>query len=242
MEEGVPREFVPLAASQPIPITVDDRETRSALFGELRGCPQFDVTVKRLPVGDYLVDHRFLFERKTLPDLVGSVIAGRLFSQALRLAEVADYRPALILEGTAKDLQGSRMRWEALQGALITVSLFIGLPVLRTRSAQETVRTFQFAALQARTVAAGALPRRGQRPKGKKALQSYLLQGLPGVGPERAARLLERFGSVEAVLSADQKALASVPGIGKRTARAMRWVVEEERGGYGCKPTFTIWE
>lgn len=233
MEQGDPWEFVPLAGSRQIPVIVDDRESRGALLGELRGCLQIDVTVERLPVGDYLVDNRFLFERKTLPDLVGSVIAGRLFSQALRLAEVADYRPALILEGTAKDLRGSRMRWEAVQGALVTVSLLIGLPVLRTRSAQETVRTFQFAALQARSVAVGALPRRGKRPRGKKALQSHLLQGLPGVGPERAARLLERFGSVEAVLSADRKALELVPGIGTQTARAMRWAVEEEGGSYG---------
>lgn len=52
------------------------------------------------------------------------------------------------------------------------------------------------------------------------------------VGPERATRLLEHFGSVEAVLTADAEALDAVPGIGKRTAQAMRWAVEEPRAVY----------
>ena len=79
---------------------------------------------------------------------------------------------------------------------MVTVALQIGLPILRARSPEETVKTLAFAADQARMVASGNLPRAGSRPKGKLALQSHILQGLPGVGPERAARLLQRFGSV----------------------------------------------
>ena len=55
--------------------------------------------VERLTLGDYLVDNTFLFERKTLPDLAESIKQGRLFSQALRLAE-SKLSVALILEGT----------------------------------------------------------------------------------------------------------------------------------------------
>lgn len=60
-----------------------------------------------------------------------------MFGQALRLAKAK--RPtALLLEGTRGDLAGSGMRWEAVQDALITVALFIGLPVLRSRSPEKT--------------------------------------------------------------------------------------------------------
>lgn len=217
---------------RPILIVVDDRERSSAVWSILANTKTFNVRVQRLAPGDYLVDGRFLFERKTLGDLVASIKEGRLFAQALRLAQVNGVRAALILEGTSKSLEGCGMRWEAIQGALVTVALFVGLPVLRSRSPQETVRTFEFAALQGRTAAHGALQRRGRRPKGKAALQRHLLQGLPGVGPERATRLLEHFGSVEAVLTADAEALDAVPGIGKRTAQAMRWAVEEPRAVY----------
>lgn len=214
-----------------IPILIDDRERSGPVPDALARAGIFELRIGRLAVGDYLVDGRFLFERKTLPDLALSIKDGRLFNQALRLAE-SPLQAGLILEGTASDLEGSGMRWEAIQGALVTVALFIGLPLLRSRTPEETARSFEFAALQGRKLASGALPRRGQRPKGKLALQQHLLQGLPGIGPARAACLLERFGSVEAVLTANAAMLAAVPGIGKHTAQRIRWAVEEERATY----------
>ena len=215
-----------------IPIVIDDRERAGPLPAELARTGVFAMEVKRLALGDYLVDGRFLFERKTLPDLALSIQDGRLFGQALRLAQ-SPLRAGLILEGTAADLDGLGMRWEAMQGALITVALFVGLPLLRCRTPAETARTFEFVARQGRAVAGGALPRRGRRPRGKAAWQRYLLQGLPGIGPARAARLLDRFGTVEAVVTADAAALSAVPGIGRSTARALRWAVEEPRADYG---------
>ncbi len=209
-----------------IPLVIDDREVRSQVPAALAAEAAFDIEIRRLPLGDYLLDGVLLFERKTLQDLVESIKQGRLFDQALRLAE-SKLSAALILEGTSADLADSRMRWEAIQGALITVALFVGLPILRSRNAEETARTMLYAARQHRAVATGDLPRRGRRPKGKAALQSYLLQGLPGVGPQRARRLLRRFGNVENVVTADAEALVEVDGIGLEIARKIRWAVKE---------------
>ncbi|MEO8007181.1 MAG: ERCC4 domain-containing protein [Betaproteobacteria bacterium] len=60
-------------------IEVDDRESGSPMLPALRACADFHVTVARLPLGDYRVDGRFLFERKTLTDLVAAIKDGRLF-------------------------------------------------------------------------------------------------------------------------------------------------------------------
>ena len=98
-----------------IPILIDDRERAGPVPDALVRTGIFDPRFERLTLGDYLVDGRFLFERKTLPDLVQSIKDGRLFSQALRLAE-SPLQSALILEGTGSDLDGSGMRWEAIQG------------------------------------------------------------------------------------------------------------------------------
>lgn len=215
-----------------ISVAVDDRECRGALIDVLRGMDECSVLVERLTAGDYRVDDRFLFERKTVADLVLSIESGRLFKQALRLAEVDGVRPALVLEGTAGDWRACGMSREAVQGALITVALFIGLPILRTGSPEETARAFLYAVRQGRTVASGALPRRGRRPKGKVAAQYHLLQGLPRVGPDKARRLLERFGSVQAVMGASEEDLVSVPGIGRETARRIVWAVSEEAAVY----------
>lgn len=218
-------------AMQKIPIQVDDRESHAPVLPALRQCADFEVTVTRLKLGDYLVDGRLLFERKTMSDLAMAIVDGRLFAQALRLASTP-LRPAIILEGTARDLAASNMRREAVQGALVTVTLFCGIPLLRTRTPEETVRTMLYAARQARTVALGNLPRPGYRPRGKRARQSYILQGLPGIGPGRARRLLEHFGNVEAVIKAGVEDLQSVAGIGKQVAEKLRWSVEEARPEY----------
>ena len=84
-----------------------------------------------------------------------------------------------------------------------------------------------------------AEPRPGYRPKRKRARQLFLLQGLPGVGPERAARLLERFGSVQAVVTASLDDLATVDGIGEKTAAKMRWAVQEPAVDYVATPGVT---
>jgi ERCC4-type nuclease len=114
-------------------IQVDDRERGGPVLELLRQSAGFRVTVSRLKLGDYLLDSRFVFERKTLKDLVAAIIDGRLFQQALRLS-ATKLQPALILEGTAQDFGGCGMRWEAIQGALVTVSLFCGVPLLRART------------------------------------------------------------------------------------------------------------
>lgn len=148
-----------MAARECIPLVVDDRERRGRLLPVLHASADFRIEIQRLRVGDYLLDDRFLFERKTLTDLVVSIQSGRLFKQALRLAEVQRLQPALILEGLARELETFGVRREAIQGALVTIELFVGLPVLRTNSPAETVRTFRYVTRQGRSVARGAADR-----------------------------------------------------------------------------------
>jgi ERCC4-type nuclease len=124
------------------------------------------------------------------------------------------------------------MHREAIQGALIALTLFLGIPLLRSMDPQETAALMLFAARQARTFATGALPRKGLRPRGKVRVQQHILQGLPGIGPARAKGLLERFGTIEAVMAAPVADLATVPGIGERTAKLIRWAVAENAPTY----------
>lgn len=217
-----------------IRITVDDREQSSGIPALLRGYDDLEVRVERLPLGDYRVEDALLFERKTLPDLAASIKDGRLFRQGLRLG-ASPCRGALLLEGRGSDLAGCGMSRESIQGALITLSLFFGLPVVRSLAPEESARVLRYAARQAWARTTARMARPGLRPRGKAQVQRYMLQGLPGVGPERAAALIARFGSVEAVLTADADALAEVRGIGRATAAAIRWAVEEQAGGYARK-------
>ncbi len=226
-----PSNAVPASTAAPVGrtrvrIVVDDREPADGVTAVLRSHPDVELQVDRLAVGDYRVDDTLLFERKTLLDLTQSIKDGRLFRQALRLMR-APLRTAIILEGRGRDVATSRMRREAIQGAIAMLTLELGLPLLRSANPSETAALIVLAARQAHGLASGSLPRQGTRPRGKPRLQSHILQGLPGVGPSRAARLIERFGSVEAVISAPASEVARVPGIGRTTAEAIRWAVEE---------------
>ena len=59
------------------------------------------------------------------------------------------------------------------------------------------------------------------------------MQGLPDVGSARAVRLLDAFGSVEAVMTATIEELKSVEGIGLYTAERIKWAVSEIIMPYG---------
>jgi DNA excision repair protein ERCC-4 len=156
--------------------------------------------------------------------LPASIVDGRLLSQSIRLA-ASRFRAVLVLEGSTANQEESGVSREAIQGALIAVSVIMGIPVLRSDGPDETARLMLFAARQVRSAASGGVPRHGWRPKGKRSMQMYILQGLPHVGPARAERLLETFGSVQAVLNASVHELSAVHGIGASTATKIRWVV-----------------
>lgn len=221
-------------ASAPPPnirIVADDREPADAVAAVLRRRPDVDLCRARLAVGDYQVDDQLLVERKTLPDLVQSIKDGRLFKQALLLVD-ASAQAVMVLEGRGRDLAASRMSRQAIQGALTMLTLEIGLPILRAADPAETAALMLMAARQRRAIAAGDLPRHGRRPTGKRRLQSHILQGLPGIGPARARHLIQRFGSVRAVMTAPVDELAATPGIGSDTAKRIRRAVEEPRACY----------
>jgi len=70
-------------------------------------------------------------------------------------------------------------------------------------------------------------------PTGKRKRQLYVLQGLPGIGPERATRLLDTFGSLEEVFGAEDDDLAEVDGVGTKTAERIHHLVSEASIPYG---------
>jgi DNA excision repair protein ERCC-4 len=210
-----------------INIIADDREQKSEVIESLMGIENVEVCIQRLSMGDYQVDNRLIVERKTLKDFAVSIIDGRLFKQMLCLAN-SNSKAVLILEGTVSDTAETGMTREAMQGALITVSLILGIPVLRSNDPFETAKLIVYIGRQIESMAGGGVQRHGYRPKTKRKRQLFILQGLPGVGSEKAERLLAMFGSVEAVISASSSELQTVDGIGKSIAEKIKWAVGEE--------------
>jgi len=205
-------------------IVVDHRERPSGVPSALATHPNVEITLHQLPLGDYRVDNTLIVERKTLTDFSQSVRDGRLFAQASRLSRVKRARPCLILEGTQINHWSAALPRSALQGALITVTLVFGLPVLRSSSPEETADLILYAADQLHRRATRPPHRYGSLPKGLNRQQICLLQAIPEIGPSKAQRLLESFGTPFGVADATIEALQSVKGIGPSAANEIHRV------------------
>ena len=60
-----------------IRIVVDEREKKSGIPGILKGI-DISLEIKTLPIGDYIVAHETVVERKTISDLHSSIFDARL--------------------------------------------------------------------------------------------------------------------------------------------------------------------
>jgi ERCC4-type nuclease len=182
----------------------------------------FDVQIQRLPAGDYLIEDTVLVERKTCADFALSLVDGRLFPQAAALTRRPE-RTILLLEGP-RPVRMPDVHPHALQGALVSLAAMWRLPVVHARDPEESLLALRFLAQQARR-AGGVLKRYDRRPKRLASRKLYVLQGLPGIGPGLARRLLARFGSVERVITANPAALMQVRGVGRTKAVRIRELV-----------------
>jgi ERCC4-type nuclease len=90
-----------------------------------------------LTTGDYLVGNKIIVERKTLNDFLESIKTGRIFQQAYRMAQT-EMNGLIILEGDKSMVDSSGMSRSAIQGALIHLTVFIGIPVIRSKDIHET--------------------------------------------------------------------------------------------------------
>lgn len=199
-------------------IAVDDRERNSRVKAALERNENVKVAVRRLPLGDYQVDDSLIVERKTLADFALSVRDGRLFDQVSQLACSRRERPCLILEGTMKRYRHLAIPRASFQGALITVMVVFGLPVLRSRDPDETARLIIYAADQLQRRRSRPPRRCGFKTTSLRQHQLYLLQAVPEIGGSKAALLLETFGSPAEIARASVDDLRAVDGIGEVAA------------------------
>lgn len=216
-----------------IVIDIDYRERASGIIDILQDREGVVVNTIALESGDYKINNDWLVERKTLIDLAASIIDGRLFRQLSRFC--FPYRKVLLIEGTAAMLCSSGIRRESIQGALVTVSLYFGIPVLRSMNPDETAALLIMIGRQwskfrgvMNSAGIGSRPIQSKDPVRQKL---NMLQCLPGVGSLKARALLQKFGSIEAVLLSTVEELAQTRGIGRKTAQGIKQMVMHSHAG-----------
>ncbi len=203
-------------------ITIDYREKSSILAGLL--AENFSVTFTTLPYGDYLLANRLTIERKTARDFLVSIIDLRLFKQVIHLKRQCQ-ASLLLIEGDPFQTE-LKFDHRAIWGALLALQAGLQIPVVYSTSPAHSCEIITMI-IQQEEVSADVVPLRGgYRPKRLRSRQLYILQGLPGVGPELAKRLLCRFHSVAEVMVAGIDELVMVEGIGRVKAGAIRQILD----------------
>jgi len=205
-------------------IFADSRELSS---GVIKGLENYDCIVrqKTLAVGDYLLSDRVCVERKTADDFVASITDKRLFSQLINLKNGFE-RPVLLIEGP--DIYG-RLTPNAIQGALASIALDFQIPIIWSRSAEETAGIVYWLARREQFDDKREVSIRGDKKAettGEK--QEYLVSGLPGISITRAKQLLKHFKTPAAVFAATAEELAAAEGVGPVTAKNIRNILDEE--------------
>jgi ERCC4-type nuclease len=208
------------AAKAPVRVIVDVHERASGI-GESLEALGAEVEVAALPAGDYAVGLGVLVERKTVADMHGAIVKGRLWPQLAKLRSESVV-PYLLIEG--RDLDRGPLHPNAIRGACLA-AIDQGLALLRSADRADSARWLHRLAVRwQREQAPAERPAPAGRPRapaGAEAAEA-LLAAVPGISTVSARELLARFGSVAGVVAAGAEELLAVPGIGPERARALQ--------------------
>ena len=194
-----------------------------------------DVEVKTLITADFIIQVKDLngnikevgIERKTRLDFLTSIIDKRILNQLFYLKKHFAI-PLLIIEGSENIYRIRNFHPNAIRGMLSTIAIDFQIPILYTRNFRDTSSLL--------TVISKRLdePRRHisllkkRKPLTLKEQQEFIIESLPGVGPNLSKSLLKNFKSVKDIFNSNLEGLKEVDKIGKKKAENIRKVIEEE--------------
>ena len=170
---------------------------------------------KKIAPGDYVCGEIGI-ERKSLSDFFSSLVKKRLFEQLRRLRE--SYPVALmVLEGDLAEVSEFESP-QALMGAFVAIEVDERVPILTTADREQTALLLSVIWKRQDRERASYGLRHKPKTLSLDERQRVLVEGLPSVGDTLARNLLEHFGSVRAIFTADEASLRQVPKIGEGKA------------------------
>jgi Fanconi anemia group M protein len=182
-----------------------------------------EIDVEALDAGDFVVGPGAAVERKTGADFVASILDGRFAEQAAKLR--ATYEKVFwLVEGDpyrGGGEHGVALETKMIAGALSHLAIVEGATLLHTEDPEQSAALILSMAKRFQD-GRRDLQLRPLKPRDPRLLAEFILCGLPRIGRGKARLLLERFGSVRAVVDATEDEIAAVKGFGRKTAAAIR--------------------
>ncbi len=206
-------------------VFADHREKGSGIIKELSDLG-VKVELTKLDIADYLLSERVAVEHKTVKDFVDSIIDGRLLSQLSALKKYE--RPLIIIEGEEDIYFQRKIHPNSIRGALATIIISYGIPIIQTKSHKETTGLFLMIARREADPSKKDMTFHTFKPLTDKELQEYIISAFPGVGAILAKPILRKFGTIKKIVNAEEEELKQVELIGDKKAKRIKEVVEKD--------------
>jgi ERCC4-type nuclease len=213
-------------------IVVDSREPTATIITPLVSSANADgieVRQEALDAGDFVTGD-YIIERKRYDDFVHRMLETEVdvWDQMMAVraaAEELDKVPVLLMEGGWEStLRHVNISSEQLTKAIASV-VTMDCVVAHTFDHGSTVN-FVMKLADSREHSTSRIRETPSVPD--ELIPRYMVEGVPGVGPSKAQKLLDEFGTPLAVFNADVSELTSVSGIGTATAQRVQDAVRTE--------------
>ena len=207
---------------QGLKIKIDYREKGSKVIKKLIDMNVI-IELEKLEIGDYIINNKIGIEYKNSGDFIDSLIDGRLLNQ-VRLLKINFERPLVVVEGP--DIYSVRkVHPNAIQGLLLAIQVGFGVPIIFTRSPNESAELIYNILKREDTDKKSHSLVFDKKPLSNKELAEFIVGSLPGIGPSLAKELLKRFGSIKALANADIEDLKEVNKVGKKIAKKINEII-----------------
>jgi DNA excision repair protein ERCC-4 len=193
-----------------------------------------EVEVCELEIGDYIFDHKVCFEMKLIPDFIASIQEGRVFNQAITMAENYDWSFVMIhgdLYQRTKEIIKSKdyipLTIEQYIGSISSLNRYTTVLQVYNSVIEEAYYTMM---KQAEKCLSNRPIVKKFPKKHKNAAYNYLSYCIYGVSGKKAQAIVDELeiSTLEDLLYLDHNQLTNIEGIGPKLADRIINTIQSE--------------
>ena len=191
-----------------IPLIIADiHEKNSLILSELHKSTHVRLEIRSLKIADYIIGEIAL-ERKTISDLISSMINKRLIQQLMQMKKYK--KSILIIEGDLEEIyQENDNISKALRGFILSIIINYNTSIIFAKDYEDTAKyliTLSKQQLKPKT----PVSFHSRIPKSLKEQKQYILESFPNIGPKKAEKLLKKFKTIKNVVNSSEEELSEI--------------------------------
>ena len=187
-------------------IIADVHEKNSLILSELKSSTAVRLEIKSLKIADYLIGDTAI-ERKTVSDLISSMINKRLMEQLFHMKKYK--KSFLIIEGDLQEVykEESNMA-KAIRGLIVSI-ISNHMPIIFTKDHRDTAK-YLITLTKQQMKTKNPVSFHARIPKTTEEQKKYILESFPNIGPQKAKKLIEKFNNLETIFNTSEEDLKEI--------------------------------